>query len=100
MAALLFTGATQAQAQPVGCLSRVYQFSAPFIDALGAACQPWKAPKRDGGHGSPCPGLTISAQQKRSTAMKKTAAIVGVAFTAGMLLTTAFAFSLLPLALT
>jgi hypothetical protein len=32
--------------------------------------------------------------------MKKTAAIVGVAFTAGMLLTTAFAFSLLPLALT
>ena len=59
-----------------------------------------KAPKRDGDHGSPCPFLTISAQQKRSTAMKKTAAIVGVAFTAGMLLTTAFAFSLLPLALT
>jgi len=38
--------------------------------------------------------------QKRSTAMKKTAAIVGVAFTVGMVLTTAFAFSLLPLALT
>jgi hypothetical protein len=38
--------------------------------------------------------------QKRNTAMKKTAAIVGVAFTLGMVLTTAFAFSLLPLALT
>jgi hypothetical protein len=32
--------------------------------------------------------------------MKKIAAIVGLAFAAGMILTTAFAFSLLPLLLT
>jgi hypothetical protein len=38
--------------------------------------------------------------QKGSTAMKKTAAIFGLAFAAGMVLTTAFAFSLLPLLLT
>jgi len=68
--------------------------------AIADALAPEKAPKRDGNHGSPCAVLTISAQQKRDTAMKKIAAIVGLAFTAGMVLTTAFAFSLLPLLLT
>jgi len=68
--------------------------------AIADALAPEKAPKRDGRHGSPCPVLTISAQQKRDTAMKKIAAIVGLTFAAGMVLTTAFAFSLLPLLLT
>jgi hypothetical protein len=61
---------------------------------------PEKAPKRDGDHGSPCAVLAISGQQKRDTAMKKIAAIVGLTFAVGMVLTTAFAFSLLPLLLT
>jgi hypothetical protein len=46
----------------------------------------------------PCPDNLITT--KRDTAMKKIAAIVGLAFAAGMVLTTAFAFSLLPLLLT
>jgi hypothetical protein len=61
-----------------------------------------KAPKRDGCHGSTLPVLAISTSLKRGTAMKKIAVILALAFafTAGMALTTAFAFGLLPLLLT
>jgi hypothetical protein len=48
------------------------------------------------------PVLAISTSLKRGTAMKKIAVILALAlaFTAGMALTTAFAFGLLPLLLT
>ena len=61
-----------------------------------------KAPKRDGNHGCPCPVLAISPQSKKGDAMKKIALILALAlaFTAGMALTTAFAFGLIPLLLT
>jgi hypothetical protein len=47
------------------------------------------------------PVLAISTSLKRGTAMKKIAVILALAFafTAGMALTTAFAFGLLPLLL-
>jgi hypothetical protein len=64
-----------------------------------AAVKGYLLPKRDGGHGSPCPVLAISTSLKRGTAMKKIATLMALALalTAGMALTTAFAFSLLPL---
>jgi hypothetical protein len=46
----------------------------------------------------PCPD-NLSTNEKRDTAMKKIATIVGLALATGMVLTTAFAFSLLPLLL-
>ena len=56
-----------------------------------------KAPKRDGGHGSPCPALAISTQPKRGTSMIPAIFTLGLA--TGIALTTAFALGLLPLLL-
>ena len=58
-----------------------------------------KAPKRDGDHGFPCAVLAMPTQLIKGDAMKKIATIVGLALATGMVLTTAFAFSLLPLLL-
>jgi len=74
------------------------------VFASGAALGPrrlsgtQKAPKRDADHGCPCPVLSISTQPKKGTAMT-TAVILVLALATGMALTTAFAFSLLPLVL-
>jgi hypothetical protein len=58
-----------------------------------------KARNCDGYHGDACPELANSAQLKKGDAMKKIAVIwaLAIATTAGMALTTAFAFGLMPL---
>src|SRR5215469_15823175 len=58
-------------------------------------CRGWKAPKRDGDHGSPCPVLVISTQSKKGHAMIPAVFALGLA--TGIALTPAFALGLLPL---